>query len=352
MRKVLITIVVIVLILFALRAIDEADRARNATGGDGDSVSRPESAENGPEPTAVQPQDESPQSEPVDGVLYNSDATGNYELYRLNSDGTSTQLTSDPAFDSWWVRPSPDRSQILFYRTPAGVRDTDYGQTAMWLAAADGSGAVEVIGQGQFGWGLHGHGEWSPDGSQIVMFAGGRINPQIFVTDARGQNPRQVTTEGGVNLDPSWSPDGNTIVYVGCPNSICVESNQEIYTVPAGGGERTRMTNDDMRDNDPYFSPDGSRIAFLTQTGGRSPLAIAGRWDIRLVASSGGDSSVLTDGEAITSLPRWTPSGDAILTHRLEYGNDSGFDLVAVDPRTGDISIVLQTEANEEYPSP
>ena len=71
-----------------------------------------------------------------------------------------------------------------------------------------------------------------------------------------------------------------------------------------------------------------------------------------MVAANGGEASVLTDGEAITSLPRWNADGSAIFTHRLVYGSSSGFDLVSVDPATGNFSIVLQTEADEEYPSP
>lgn len=363
MKKFGVAILVVVIVLVLLRTIDRIDDANKADDtGPRTSQSETTSPPAGRDETAIGDDSDktvdgagapnSVSSAPIGGVLYNSNATGTYEIYRLNADGSTTQLTNDSSTDAWWARPSPDGTQMLFYRSPAGVRDTDYGQVSMWIAAADGSDAFEAIPVGAYDWSLHGHGEWSPDGSQIVMFGGDRLNPQIFVTDATGQNPRQVTQEGGVNLDPSWSPDGSTIVYIGCPDSVCFEGDQEVYTVPAAGGDRVQLTEDDLRDNDPYFSPDGGTIVFLTQTEGFSPQAIAGLWDIRLMPSGGGEPFVLTDGEAVTSLPRWTPDGSAILTHRLEYGAQTGFDLISIDPNSGEYTMVLQTDADEEYPSP
>ena len=32
-------------------------------------------------------------------------------------------LTADASFDSWWPKVSPDRSRVLFYRTPKGIHD-------------------------------------------------------------------------------------------------------------------------------------------------------------------------------------------------------------------------------------
>ena len=119
---------------------------------------------------------------------------------------------------------------------------------------ADGSDPVELRPAGLDGWVQQGHAEWSPDGTQLVMFGGDHFSPQIRITDALGQHPRTLTDRKGTNVDPSWSPDGRTIVFVGCPGSFCTPSSHEIYTIPATGGPATRLTHDGTQDNDPYFS--------------------------------------------------------------------------------------------------
>lgn len=292
-------------------------------------------------------------SAPSDGtLLFDSDGSGNFEVYRREVDGSAVQITDDPAFDSWWVRPSPDRTEILFYRTPAMVHDTDFTKTSLWRAAADGSNPIEVIAAGANGWDQHGHAEWSPDGLRFVMFAGSRVSPQIWTTDPDGADPQQVTDDGGVNLDPSWSPDGANIFYVGCPNSVCFPDNQEIYKIDAAGGDRQRLTNDDIRDHDPYLSPDGTTLAWLSQTAPVGDGLIAGIWDIRLASPDGANIRVLTTGDAVYSLPRYSSDGQTIFTHRYTPGSTAGFDLVSIDPATGAVASVVASDANEEYPSP
>ena len=84
-----------------------------------------------------------PRSDPLpeDQLAFNSDRTGNFELFVMPAaGGEATQLTHEPAYDSWSPRVSPDRRTLLFYRTPKGVHDRDYTQAALWAVAADGTG--------------------------------------------------------------------------------------------------------------------------------------------------------------------------------------------------------------------
>jgi Tol biopolymer transport system component len=250
-------------------------------------------------------------------LLFDSNRTGNYEIFSMSSGGSDVaQLTKDPKFDSWWPRPSPDRQWVIFYRTPAGSYDKHYDQTSLWMMNARGGGVTKLLPSGAYGWILQGHAEWSPDGRRLVMFGGSRLSPQIFVTDRWGRHPRQVTDRGGSNLDPSWSPDGRTIAFAGCPGRVCFPGDQEIYEVAATGGEPVRVTHDGIRDNDPYYSPDGSRIAWLSQT---SSEGIAGTWNIRIAKPDGSQLRMVTDDNNINSRPEWSADGKLIYFHRLVY---------------------------------
>jgi Tol biopolymer transport system component len=288
---------------------------------------------------------------PPNLVFFDSDRNGNFELHTMNPDGSGVrQVTNDDRWDSWWPRISPDREQVLFYRTPAGVHDLDFTKTSLWVMTADGSTIVELRPAGTDGWQAQGHAEWSPDGERLVMFGGRESNSQIFVTTATGREPRAITDRGGVNLDPSWSPDGQTIAFIGCPRSVCFPSDYEVYTIAASGsGEVTRLTEDDLRDHDPYYSPDGTQLAWLTQTSTQGPT---GAWNIRVSAADGSGLRRLTDDSNINSKPEWSGDGTRIFFHRLEIGRHEGFSIfsIALDG-TDLVELTLDQPGVNEFPS-
>ena len=285
----------------------------------------------------------------ADFLAFDSDRTGNYEVFVMRLDGSGVrQLTNDPKLDSWWPRISPDRRRILFYRTPKGVHDTDFTQTSLWVASADGSGVQELRGKGLDGWDQQGHAEWAPDGQRLVMFGGSRTNPQIYVTDASGKAAKKVTDRGGTNIDPSWSRDGATILFIGCPNAICFDKDYEVYSMPASGGEAKRLTNNALRDHDPYFSPDGKQIAWLEQTDASGPTGI---WNIELMRADGSDQRAVTKDRQINSKPEWAPDGSVIFFHRFEFGGDK-WKLFSIRPDgTGLTELVKGVAGNNEFPS-
>jgi TolB protein len=52
--------------------------------------------------------------------------------------------------------------------------------------------------------------DWSPDGSKIAPPGFGRI----FVMNADGSNPTQLTFGPGDDFGAAWSPDGSQIAFV------------------------------------------------------------------------------------------------------------------------------------------
>lgn len=286
-----------------------------------------------------------------DMLVFNSDRTGNHEIFTMRADGTQQrQITNDPRVDSWWGRASPDRRRILFYRAPRGVHDTDYRQVELWMMNADGSYPRLLLARGAYGWALHGHAEWSPDGRQLVMFGGG-LSPQIFITDTEGRSPRQITSRAGVNLDPSWSPDGRRIVFVSCPSAVCAERDYEIFTVPAAGGAVTRLTANELRDHDPYWSPDGRRIAWLAETG-PGKWGPVGAWDVLIMNADGTSQFRLTSDGQINSKPHWSLDGQSLYFHRLVPGEGTPWTIWRMRADgTGRTALTTASQGNNEYPA-
>ena len=142
-------------------------------------------------------------------LLFDSDRSGNFEIFLMATDGSDVRrLTNDPAYDSWWPVGSPDGSRILFYRNTAGSKHPDYTSNSLWVMDADGGNAHQLLAADANGWGFQGHAEWSPDGSQLVMFGGPAISPQLQVTAADGTGVtthKDASVAGTSVLDPAWA---------------------------------------------------------------------------------------------------------------------------------------------------
>ncbi len=105
----------------------------------------------------------------------------------------------------------------------------------------------------------------------------------------------QVTTSTGVDLHPSYSPDGGSIAY-----SSDRSGQFEIYVRSlAKGGRELQVTNDGMQNLQPSWSPDGRYLTFTSQR----------RGGIGVVPALGGVVRMLTD---FGSQPAWSPDGREI----------------------------------------
>jgi len=73
----------------------------------------------------------------------------------------------------------------------------------------------------------------SPDAQHVLFEA----NNQLWILDVGTPKPRQLTNDGYLKVDPTWSRDGTKIVY-----SSDRAGTEDIYIQPAAGGAATRIT--------------------------------------------------------------------------------------------------------------
>jgi serine/threonine-protein kinase len=134
----------------------------------------------------------------------------------------------------------------------------------------------------------------------------------------------QLTTDPGVELYPSLSPDGEWLVYAGD-----VSGNRDIYLLGVGGQNAINLTKDSPADDDePALSPDGVHIAFRSEREGGG-IFIMGRTgeDVRRLTHAG-------------HRPTWSPDGTqlAYASEKVEVNpqNAEGeSELWVADVRTG-----------------
>jgi serine/threonine protein kinase len=117
------------------------------------------------------------------------------------------------------------------------------------------------------------------------------INPTLPSAEAEPEIV-QFTSGGGIADFPSWSPDGEWLVY-----ASDASGNLEIWKQRSTGGRPTRLSWSIHNESYPAWSPDGRSIACCTDSGGGAVL---------LFPSEGGVPVRIADIEA---RPSWSPDG-------------------------------------------
>ncbi len=130
----------------------------------------------------------------LDGAIaFHRGATfnGDFEIYVMNADGSNvTQVTHNDVneFDPIW---SPNGEQLAFGRCQATCD--------VVVINADGSGERVLINDGF-------PSAWSPDGKHIAFHSTRDGDEEIFVMNADGSNPIQLTfNEGIFDAVPAWT---------------------------------------------------------------------------------------------------------------------------------------------------
>jgi hypothetical protein len=246
-------------------------------------------------------------------LVFQSDKTGLYELYRIKPDGTDQkQLTNTGGnFDPAW---SPDGTEIAF----ESIRDRHNG-TEIYVMNADGSQIVRLTNNST----IDRTPKWSPDGKSIV-FASNRTGAyQVYTMAADGTGVAQLTS-GSENSDPAWSPDGKKIAF-----ETSRDGDPEIYVMNADGSQETRVTKNTFGDFNPIWSPNGKQILFESDRDGNE--------EVYVMNADGSNSIRLTRNPARDSNPVWSPDA-----RRIAFSSN----------RDGDVNIYIANVENAEGAPP
>lgn len=161
---------------------------------------------------------------------------------------------------------------------------------------------------------------YSADGSRVAMILSGTGNAELYTMGADKQLQR-LTRNKTIESDPSWSPDGKTLVY-----ASDAPGKPQLYTIPATGGTPRRLaTNISGYCAEPAWNPvDPTLIAFTMMQG--KAFAVA------LFNTATGECRAVTEGSADAVEPNWLCDGRHIIyTERTPNHRR----LVILDTKTG-----------------
>jgi Tol biopolymer transport system component len=279
-------------------------------------------------------------------------AFSNGDIFTMNPDGGQrVNLTSDftgtPVAGASNCAPSwsPSGTQIAYLKFPATPGPLDYGsyqEPELVVANADGTSPRVLLGPNSLTQSLPAYlscykPAWSPDGTRIAYTGGPReyhsTFGKLFVINANGGPPIEISDGLGWDTAPAWSPDGTRIAFrsinrTGSPDGIYITS-------PVGGAPRYLAPGDD-----PNWSPDGTKLAVTRAF--ENPLGISK--ELWIINAS--DGSAIRDlGEGYS--PSWSPDGSKIAFNT--WWNHSTYNVFTVNP-DGTGLTQLTTDGQSQQP--
>lgn len=209
-------------------------------------------------------------------------------------------------------------------------------EQGVWIVDSDGANAHPVPNT-RFGMSP----AWHPGGRFTAYMELPNSGHQVIVVrDLEGKDPdRRFTAHGTVNITPTFSPDGSTLVFASG------EDGSDLYAVDPFGLEKPhRITfGHETSTAGPTFSPDGRKIAFTSSRLGHAEVYITdadGTNPVPLTSSGISEQSYRSD-------PDWSPDGRKVAFQSLVNGV---FQVMTINVRDQSVQ-ALTSEGRNEQPS-
>ncbi|HWO42707.1 MAG TPA: Tol-Pal system beta propeller repeat protein TolB [Candidatus Eisenbacteria bacterium] len=176
---------------------------------------------------------------------------------------------------------------------------------------------------------------WTPDGKSILYTSYKDRNPSLYLFELYSGKDVKFSSRTGLNLGGKWSPDGQTVAV-----SLERGGNSDIYLLDRNGNVVRRLTEDAAIDVSPSWSPDGRQLVFVSDRSGSPQLYI-------LDVSSGRTRRLTYTGGYNTS-PEWSPKGD-----RIAYISRVGgrFSIFSISTEGGEPTRLTNNSADNEDPA-
>lgn len=200
-----------------------------------------------------------------------------YDIYLATDEGRIVRkLTASPGYDAeatvnW-------RTKKIVYTSMAS------GDLDLWTMGLDGSGKRQIT----QAIGYDGGAFFSRDGRHLVWRA---LHPpgadrdryqdllknhltspmkmEIFLADANGKNPKQLTRFGCASFAPTFTPDGRKILFASNKHN-CDGRKFELFLMNLDGSGLEQITDFGGFVSFPEFSPDGKQLVFSSDKDAKS----------------------------------------------------------------------------------
>ncbi|MGR3809625.1 tolB protein precursor [Jiulongibacter sp. NS-SX5] len=175
-------------------------------------------------------------------------------------------------------------------------------------------------------------GTWSPDSKHLAIVVQSKGKNKLSIINTANGNKKIYSLKGVDSFtNPTWSPDGNSIVVSGL-----MEGHSDLYSFNIKTKDVKNLTNDEYSDIQPSWSPDGRFIYFVSDRGDEvTRLEKANLSISRLEVQTGKVESLDIFKGADNFNPVVDPSGNQLifLSDRDGYRNMYEYDMLSGEVR-------------------
>ena len=215
--------------------------------------------------------------------------------------------------------------------TKITVIGTRSGAKELYLCDADGGGLMQLTRDRSIVVGPN----WGPDGNSLVYTSFVRGFPDVYSVDLRSGKREGLASYSGLNTGAALSPNGKELALI-----LSKDGNPELYIQTLRGKKLTRLTSTlRATEASPTWSPDGQFLIYVSDRNGTPQLY--------KISRSGGQPQLISSRGTENVAPDWGPNGLIACASR----SGGRYHIAIINPSTGETRYLPNDGADYEDPS-
>jgi TolB protein len=256
-------------------------------------------------------------------VVFQSDRDGDFEILRMNGDGSSVTRVTDNLVKDSNPSLSPDGKSIVFISNRTGSNE---------IFIIDEQGTHQLTHNQYSETGPR----FSPDGRKILYASQRNETSNLFLLDIASGIEKPLTTTRALEDSAVFAPDGRIVFSSSSNNNF-----YQIYEIKGDGSQMKQITQgQEYNQTLPTVSPDGKTIAFVMRK-----LDV---FNIYLMDMDGRNIRPLMAGPSNNTEPVFSRDGKRIFFSSNRTGN---FEIYSINLDGLDLQNLTKNPATDRVPS-